>query len=285
MINTKLFQANSRPFSSLTSLMSAIPYSSCIQCSFEPTDQRSHDFPQGEAEVFYGITKDISTRIPELEIYLGDDEKQRAGKFHFMEDRNTYISCHGLLRLMLSKYLHIEPADIVIVNDKNNKPGIIGNPIYFNITHERNAFAFIISKHYYVGIDMEKVNQHINYLSITNSFFSKKERDFILKSKADSQDRFFLLWTRKEALLKALGTGITVDLQHVEVSRNFNKISRKSFDGILIGSIANDHYIFTERISEYFLSLAVPQKTKIIMNQINETFLNADKYERILQDI
>jgi len=272
--NTKLLKANSRHTSSLPTTMSVIPSSNCIKCSFGSTNKRSPVLPSGEIEVFYGITKDLSSLIPEFETYLSCDEKLRAGKFHFIEDRNTYIACHGMLRMMLSEKLNIEPVDIIIVNDKNNKPFIIGNPIYFNITHVRDAFAFVVSKDFYVGIDIEKASRDINYLSIINSFFSPKERDYMIKSETGFRDRFFLLWTRKEALLKALGAGIVVDLKCIEVSVNSNKISRKSFNDYLTCSISNDHFIYSEKLSEYFLSVAVPQKTKIVMTQIDEMSLN-----------
>ena len=47
---------------------------------------------------------------------------------------------------------------------------------------------------------------------------AKKNINYICRSKEEAIDRFFLLWTRKEALLKALGTGIINNLKRVNVS-------------------------------------------------------------------
>lgn len=251
-------------------MMSVISYRSCIECSFESKANISANFPLNEIEVYYGITKDLCSEYSNLENYLTQDERLRADKFHFIEDRNTYISCHGLLRSILSKKLKKNPLEIIFLNDKNNKPGLIGNPLYFNITHVRNAFAFVISKHFYVGIDMENADQSIDFIPIINTFFSNEERKFILGSQADAQERFFLLWTRKEALLKAIGTGIITNLPQIEVSEKENIIYKKSFDNLICDSVYNEHFIYSEKVLNYYLSIAIPQKAEIILNQLKE---------------
>ncbi len=256
--------------------MSVISSNSCIQCYFEANVNSSASFPLSELEVFYGITKDLSSTRLDLVNYLTRDEKLRADKFRFTEDRDTYILCHGLLRSILSKKLKKNPSEAVFITDKNNKPGLVGNPLYFNITHNRDAFAFAISKHFYVGIDIENADQNIEFIPIINSYFGNEECKFILESQSDAQNRFFLLWTRKEALLKALGTGIAIDLTQIEVSKNKNKISEESFDNLLCYPVYNEHFIYSRKVTNFFLSVAIPQKAKIILNQINET--NMAKY-------
>lgn len=248
--------------------MSIIPSNCCIQCCFEANSNKSANFSAKEVEVFYGITKDIYSIHTDLENYITRDEKLRADKFHFIEDRNTYISCHGMLRLILSKKLNKNPKEIIFLNDINNKPGLNRNPLYFNITHAREAFAFVISKHFYAGIDMENADRRIDLIPILNTFFSNKERKFILESKIDTKKRFFLLWTRKEALLKAIGTGITTNLPQVEVSEKENIIYKKSFNNSICDSVYNEHFIYSGKVLNYYLSIALPQKAVIILNHL-----------------
>lgn len=250
--------------------MPIIPSSRCIKCFFEPDIKRSSYFPMDEVEVYYGISNDLYSQHPDLEKYISQEESLRAKMFRFPEDRYTYISCHGLLRSILSEKLRKNPLELVFYYDKNNKPGLIGNSYYFNITNDRGAFAFVISKYFYAGIDMEKINRTIDYLPIINNYFSDKERKLILESNDRAYEKFILLWTRKEALLKALGTGIINNLTQVEVSENENIIYKESFDNQIVESVYDEHFIYSEKVLEYYLSIAIPQKADIKLNQINE---------------
>lgn len=247
-----------------------IPSSRCIKCFFEPGISSSSYFPMDEVEVYYGISNDLHSQYTDLEKYINREESLRANKFRFSEDRYTYICCHGLLRSILSEKLQKNPLEIIFNYDRNNKPGLIGNPYYFNITNDRGAFAFVISKYFYAGIDMEKVNRTIDYLPIINNYFSDKERKIILESNDRAYEKFILLWTRKEALLKALGTGIINNLTQVEVSENENIIYKESFDNQIIEPVYNEHFIYSEKVLKYYLSIAIPQKAVIKLHQINE---------------
>jgi 4'-phosphopantetheinyl transferase len=174
-----------------------------------------------------------------------------------------------LFRSIISKKLHQEPINVVIKYDIRNKPRLLGNPYYFNISHTKDAFAFVVSKSFYVGIDIEKTDRSIDILPIVKSYFSIKEQRFILSSATLMHDNFTLLWTRKEALLKAIGIGIVDNLSKIEVSEKKNFISSEIIDNTLQNTIFNDHYIFSEKVRDYFISIAIPQKTVIKMYQIN----------------
>lgn len=246
-----------------------------IICSFEPDTTRSLVFFSGNVEIYFGITKNLNSKHSSFGSYITSEEKLIADKFHFSEDRETYLLCHGLIRSILSMKLGINPSEVIFNYNINNKPGLPGNPLYFNITHVRGAFAFVISNSFYAGIDIENTDRSINILPIINSFFSKKERKFILASKVNELENFYMLWTRKEALLKAIGTGIIDNLKQIEVSDNENFIKLKSFDCPISDSVSNKHFIYSEKVLEYYLSIAIPQKAEIMLNLINEESINA----------
>ena len=247
-----------------------ISTANCIQCFFESGINGSFDIPVNEVEVFYGFTEKISEYCPDLVNYLSRKEKVRSERFRFNADRDTYILSHGFLRYILSKKLNVNPVEVIFKDDKNNKPGLTGNSYYFNLTHSRDAFAFAVSRLYYLGIDIENSDQDIDILPIINSYFGKKEKEFILGSESDRQDRFFLLWTRKEALLKAIGTGIVNDLTQIQVSERSNNISMKVFENDICYPIYNEHYIYSQKIAGFFLSIAIPAKADIVINEIDE---------------
>lgn len=249
--------------------MSIISASSCICFCFEYENDTTSNYDISEVEVFYAKTKELSSGYTDFRNYVTHDEKMRANKFHFDEDRETYLSCHALLRLILSRKLNKKPSEISFINEINNKPGLMGGNMYFNITHTREAFAFAISKYFYVGIDLEKVNRNVDFTSIIETYFSNHEREYILESKTEARNRFFLLWTRKEALLKALGIGIISDLPLIEVSGERNIINKKLFDRLVSYPASSEHFIYSKRVSEYYLSIAIPQKAEIVLNHIN----------------
>lgn len=177
-------------------------------------------------DVYYAKTKTIISKINDFKKNISINEQIRAASFHFKEDAETFISCHGLLRLVISRILKTCPMEITFNKEFSGKPFIPYNPLFFNVTHKRNAFAFAVSKNHSVGIDIEDVSKELDYFSIIEAFFSKKEKEYILGKHTNISVRFFLLWTRKEALLKVLGIGMFTNMTHLEVSDKENYIEK-----------------------------------------------------------
>ena len=238
-----------------------------VHCHFLTDENSQPDESSLIVEAYFAKTKDFSSGYSEIENFVNSQDKLKADKLHIEEERYTYLFCHTLLRLVLSGRLKINPEEIPIVYDRNNKPWIQGNPLFFNISHTREAFAFVISKYKRVGVDLEKVDRKIDLVSISKRFFSREESEYILESQRDSTDRFFLLWTRKEALLKALGTGIITKISQLEVFRQKNIFDPELFGNLIDDSFICDHFIYSKKILDYYISIAVPQKSKIIIHQ------------------
>jgi 4'-phosphopantetheinyl transferase len=253
----------------INSFLSTIPY-------YKKSDwKESNNFYNESVEVFYAQSKDLNSFFLKLKLLLSKDEQIRADKFLFEEDRKTYIISHAVLKTILSKNLNKKPFEISLLSETKSKPIIVGNPIFFNLTHTRDAFAFAISKQHYVGIDLEKINQSIDFISIMKKYFSKKERDYILESGCNPRNRFFLLWTRKESLLKALGIGIINELSDIDVIDHVNVLNRKSFSNLVFDSVSNEHFICSKKLSNYYLSIAIPRQAKIILHHLNEDNINS----------
>ena len=102
-------------------------------------------------------------------------------------------------------------------------------------------------------------------------FFSEKEREFIFNSEDGEAERFFLLWTRKEALLKALGTGLINNLTQIEVSESENVIDGDTFSKIETDHVFNDLFIYSNEIGNNYISIAVLYKSSFDFFQINST--------------
>ena len=83
-------------------------------------------------------------------------------------------------------------------------------------------------------------------------------------------NRFFLLWTRKEALLKALGSGIINSLNQIVVSDPVNNIKKELFDNIVDASLLNEYFIYSYQIKDHFVSIALPVESSIRFYNLNE---------------
>lgn len=130
-------------------------------------------------------------------------------KYQFLSDRKSRL----LGRLMLLKYLKEENKACLINNWKrhrNNKPYLDGWKS-FNISHSGDIVIFCFSQEE-VGVDIEK-KIPLDFSQFTSQF-SLKEEDYILKS-ANVLDRFYEIWVRKEAVLKAEGVGIVNGLNNI----------------------------------------------------------------------
>jgi len=150
--------------------------------------------------------------------FLSEKESVKSRRFRFPGDRMSYIAVHGLLRLMLGRYLGIPPETVDITYNEFGKPSVTGysRQVFFNLSHSSGVSVLGFDPKNELGIDVERMHEEFEYESIVQLFFTKKEGRYIQHSKEESRKRFYEIWTRKEAYLKAIGTGITENLR-VEV--------------------------------------------------------------------
>lgn len=149
--------------------------------------------------------------------FLNDEEKTIAQRFRFDEDRIRFSVGRQSLRLLLSRYLLVQPLEIILSGEKNQKPFIISpsSRIHFNISHS-GGWVLIAVATDELGIDIELVDGDFSYREILTEHFNQEETDFITKS-TNPAHAFYYLWTRKEALTKAWGTGLQENLKSVHV--------------------------------------------------------------------
>jgi len=180
-----------------------------------------------DLDVYYGIVDSFVNMVPVFYYYLSDYEKARANRFKHESDYNCYISVHALLRIELSKLLRTKAKSIIIGESKNGKPFTSGVDLPFSLSRTKNVFAFAIGRSgQYLGIDIEQIKPGIDSINISRKYFSIKEQQLIFSFNriTDQNHAFFEIWTRKEALLKAIGVGINTELSKVQVLEGENHI-------------------------------------------------------------
>ncbi|MEI8132724.1 MAG: 4'-phosphopantetheinyl transferase superfamily protein [Leptolinea sp.] len=142
---------------------------------------------------------------------LTEDEKTRAERLKSKIASDQQIISRGILRLILGRYLDMKPEDLTFTTGQFGKP-FLSNPvdtsINFSLTHSSNLILFAIGKRKNIGIDVEKIEEKTDLVGISSLVFSSDERLAFSISTNPLRD-FYVLWTAKEAILKASGRGFS----------------------------------------------------------------------------
>lgn len=147
---------------------------------------------------------------------------ERAGRFLRPELRQRHARVRGRLRRLLGAALGLEPADVPLVTGPQGKPRLdpsAGLPdLRFNLSHAGDQAAFVLAWSRDVGIDLEPISHDRDLDGIAGRWFTADEARRLRELGPDHRAReFFRLWTRKEAVLKADGTGIAAGLEQLEL--------------------------------------------------------------------
>lgn len=176
-----------------------------------------------EVHVWRLLLNETNACIESLEKHLSIDEIKKATKFHFEKDSKKFIIAHGALREILSYYLGIKPNEIIFESTSFGKPIITDNQnndnINFSLSHSDELVLYAVILNRQIGIDVERIRNTIDVLQIANKFFSSNEIAILNRAKKENLYKiFFQFWTRKEAIVKGLGKGLSFPLEQIDVS-------------------------------------------------------------------
>jgi 4'-phosphopantetheinyl transferase len=176
----------------------------------------------GEVHVFCARLDQPAPRLARLAEMLSQDERARAARFVFERDRNRFIAGRGMLREILGWLLHIEPTRLAFSYGDHGKPRlaapVAGRFLHFNLAHSDALAVYAVSAREEVGIDIERVRPVTEAEEIAAYFFSTRElAEWRSLPAACRLEGFFHCWTRKESLLKSIGTGLGEPSPQIEV--------------------------------------------------------------------
>ena len=147
---------------------------------------------------------------------LSDEEAARWRAFAFDRDRHVYLVARALARTVLGEALGMAPARIEFQQGPYGKPSLggaaAGAGLRFNLSHTKGMVALALAQGRELGVDVEGVERRAA-LDIAWENFSRDEvRELSARQGRAQADRFWTLWTLKEAYLKALGCGLNAPL-------------------------------------------------------------------------
>jgi 4'-phosphopantetheinyl transferase len=146
---------------------------------------------------------------------LSPDEKARAERFMFPNDRRDYIAAHALLRRALSERHALDPRDWRFAAGSGGKPELEAaqghaTRVSFNLSHTDGFVACAIGRGAEIGIDVEAIDRRTDVMALADRYFSPAERaDLHARATGAAERRFIEIWTLKEAFVKATGAGVT----------------------------------------------------------------------------
>ncbi|MGB9454584.1 MAG: 4'-phosphopantetheinyl transferase superfamily protein [Bryobacteraceae bacterium] len=159
---------------------------------------------------------------------LSADEVERAGRFKLDHLRHAYILGRGMTRLILARRIDVDPRAIRFQYSTYGKPSLEGaQGWHFNASNTRSLLVCALTEAAPIGVDIEQVRPMPDACDIAERFFSAAEAQRVLSAPPESvATLFFEIWTRKEAFLKATGTGLSRDLHGFTVSAGTGEIPR-----------------------------------------------------------
>jgi 4'-phosphopantetheinyl transferase len=145
-----------------------------------------------------------------LALLLQPEERARAAAFAFDPDRRLYVHSHGVLRQVLSRYTGREPGELVFEWSGGGKLRLRRRPdeanLHFSLSHSGRLCLIAVSRKAPVGVDVERVRPLPDARRIASRWFTPAENDALARLSGAAFERaFFVLWTHREAMTKALG--------------------------------------------------------------------------------
>jgi 4'-phosphopantetheinyl transferase len=156
-------------------------------------------------------TLDDPVRLSGTEAVLSREELLRAGRFALVRDRERFIAAHGALRMVLGLYLSADPESLEFRTGPMGKPSLVQTftDLRFNLSHSGDLALIAVTRGREVGVDIERVQREIEIDPIVEHYFEPAEVwDLRIAPPHERVEKFFDLWTRKEACVKAEGCGL-----------------------------------------------------------------------------
>ncbi len=198
-----------------------------------------------ELAVFRLDVKVVSATLDWLKTYLTPVEQERAGRYHQPLDRLRFVGGRGLIRHIIGQYVQQPLNQIAIDIGHRNKPFLPNLPgLHINLAHAGDWILLAVGRKA-VGIDLEYIDDQVDYPFIANTSFSPAEQD-ALADNPDPRRLFYALWTRKEALVKATGIGITDAFDQIPALPGEHTVSMSVLDDpgawVVRGFAVNDRH-------------------------------------------
>jgi 4'-phosphopantetheinyl transferase len=169
----------------------------------------------------------VAGDAPQAELYerlLSPAERVRSGRLLSLQARKLFLAGRCFLRQVLGGYLGIGPECLDLALSEQGKPYLVdesgpGAGLAFNLSHSGELILLAVTSGRQVGIDLERMAGDPPFREMARIAFSPREQEQLFSLPVYLQPAaFYRCWTRKEALMKARGSGFTLPSNCFDVS-------------------------------------------------------------------
>ncbi|QAU24571.1 4'-phosphopantetheinyl transferase superfamily protein [Dyella sp. M7H15-1] len=126
------------------------------------------------------------------------------------------------LQALLGVYLSLPAEAVILIDGEHGRPDLAppwNQVLQFNWSHSVDKAIIAITRHVAPGIDIECIRPRPRAMQLAERFFHPEEVAALQALDKHRREIAFLqLWTSKEAVLKALGRGVTFGLHRLHLS-------------------------------------------------------------------
>ena len=153
---------------------------------------------------------------------LDEDELDRWHRYRHPRPRRQFALCRAVLRNLLCERLRCANEDLRFISLEHGKPGaVVGDEqvrASFNVSHGGNHGLVAVAPCGRLGVDVEERTLRHDPDGHIRKVFAPREQEALAAARGVCKARMFLrLWTLKEAVIKALGTGFSLDTSTFEI--------------------------------------------------------------------
>lgn len=174
-------------------------------------------------EVFKLNIEEISCSEYDAAYFLmSEDRRKRCDAYSRESDKKLCVGADMLVRSVLSKKTGIDKRDICYYTTDKGKPYCLYENCFFSVSHSGNMIVAAFDDEGEIGIDIEKMQPFRS--GVARHILADSEKTFVFEVNSPGNaiitdehviDRFFRVWTYKEAYVKMTGEGITDNICNV----------------------------------------------------------------------
>jgi 4'-phosphopantetheinyl transferase len=150
---------------------------------------------------------------------LSADERARASRIRADRARDRFVASRATLRRGLGHVLDVDPARLRFAASSSGRPYLAWPPqaMGFSASRSGDITFGACAMDGRVGVDVEEIVERVDLPDLVRRHFHADEvAELAGASSISWTEAFYSIWTRKEAVLKALGCGVFEGLDEAE---------------------------------------------------------------------